>query len=557
MLSTSSQWAEAFWVGMAVHLWQTTLVLAVLALLERLLASAPARFHARLWWVGLLKLLLPVPLIAPAVRWLGTWLGTVGVPPGTWAVTTRWTVLSLLLDPSGWGQGVIVASSISSAGLFYPMLTLAWLLGVVTVLALWVRRTSTRANDLCAVPFAPEPARSKLRAALAGTGVEAGSVFLTGSRVVPCVLGIRRPSLLVPERVVEELSVEELRSVIFHEEAHRRRREALRSFVAALTLALFFFYPPAWLLVWRLNSSAEFICDEHVLRSGLAPDTYARAIARILHANLFPATASAIIGRKPSLLAARLDRIQQSGRYLPMSRHRLAIAAAILVVVLFSTLPTFSLERGAAGQRELPGADTWMYPALDSLANGDMRINLEYRGADTATILDEIARMADLRLVYEGPRPYRQVTLTASNVSLKEALALLASKQDRLGFWYEVPEPGLLVVRVSGNVAQIGGSIRPPEKLVDVAPEYPEAARRAGLQGVVILRALIDERGTVGSLDVIRGLGTELDGAAIDAVSKWRYQPLLVGEVAVPVLLTVTVQFALSKQGTGVRSPAG
>ena len=47
---------RGFWLGMAVHLWQTTLVLAVLVILDRFMRRAPARFRHLLWSAGLFTL---------------------------------------------------------------------------------------------------------------------------------------------------------------------------------------------------------------------------------------------------------------------------------------------------------------------------------------------------------------------------------------------------------------------------------------------------------------------------------------------------------------------
>ena len=61
---------------------------------------------------------------------------------------------------------------------------------------------------------------------------------------------------------------------------------------------------------------------------------------------------------------------------------------------------------------------------------------------------------------------------------------------------------------------------------------------------MVILEATIDESGIVRNVKVLRSHAL-LDQAAIDAVRKWKYTPTKLNGVAIPILLTVTVNFAL------------
>ena len=89
-----------------------------------------------------------------------------------------------------------------------------------------------------------------------------------------------------------------------------------------------------------------------------------------------------------------------------------------------------------------------------------------------------------------------------------------------------------------------GGMIREPRKLVDVAPIYPEIARAARVEGLVILEATIDERGFVTDARVLRSVPL-LDAAALAALKQWRYTPTLLNGTPVRVLMTVTFRFSL------------
>jgi periplasmic protein TonB len=91
-----------------------------------------------------------------------------------------------------------------------------------------------------------------------------------------------------------------------------------------------------------------------------------------------------------------------------------------------------------------------------------------------------------------------------------------------------------------------GGNIREPRKIVHVTPIYPDIARHAGVQGAVILEAILDATGRVESVRVI-GSQPLLDDAAVRAVRQWRYTPTELNGVPVPVLMTITVRFSLER----------
>ena len=96
-------------------------------------------------------------------------------------------------------------------------------------------------------------------------------------------------------------------------------------------------------------------------------------------------------------------------------------------------------------------------------------------------------------------------------------------------------EPG---VRVTGN-------IRPPTLRRSVAPTYPEIAKKARIQGSVILEIIVDRHGRVADARVLRGVPLGCSEAALEAVRTWRYRPARRDNRPVTVYLTVVVPFFL------------
>jgi protein TonB len=95
------------------------------------------------------------------------------------------------------------------------------------------------------------------------------------------------------------------------------------------------------------------------------------------------------------------------------------------------------------------------------------------------------------------------------------------------------------------QAVRVGGQIKEPKKLKNINPVYPDIAKQARVQGVVILECTISPQGKVTDVKVLRGIPL-LDAAAIEAVKQWVYSPTLLNGVPVPVIMTVTVNFRLS-----------
>lgn len=92
---------------------------------------------------------------------------------------------------------------------------------------------------------------------------------------------------------------------------------------------------------------------------------------------------------------------------------------------------------------------------------------------------------------------------------------------------------------------RVGGDVKAPQLINRVEPSYPEAARKARMEGVVILEAIITANGNVEDVKVLKSVNPLLDAAATRAVQQWKYRPATLNGRAVRVYLTVTVTFNL------------
>jgi TonB family protein len=119
----------------------------------------------------------------------------------------------------------------------------------------------------------------------------------------------------------------------------------------------------------------------------------------------------------------------------------------------------------------------------------------------------------------------------------------------------------LLTVALTGVVASLGtaalhagepvrydeATMSEPKLIYRVTPQYPEDAKEEGVQGVVILDAVIAEDGSIRETRVLEGEDARLVEAARAAVGQWRYEPVRDRDgKPMELLFTVTINFKLS-----------
>jgi TonB family protein len=96
-----------------------------------------------------------------------------------------------------------------------------------------------------------------------------------------------------------------------------------------------------------------------------------------------------------------------------------------------------------------------------------------------------------------------------------------------------------------GGLRGFGGASTAPMVLFQVEPEFSEEARKAKLQGVVMLYGEVDTNGRLRNIRVTRGLGLGLEEKAIEAVKQWRFRPGTRDGKPVVAAATIEVNFHL------------
>jgi protein TonB len=108
-----------------------------------------------------------------------------------------------------------------------------------------------------------------------------------------------------------------------------------------------------------------------------------------------------------------------------------------------------------------------------------------------------------------------------------------------------IQQPAPVPLPAPQKPVRVGGQIREPVKVKNVAPVYPAIAATARVTGTVIIDAVIGTDGAVRDVRILSGVPL-LNQAAVDAVRQWRYTPTLLNNTPVQVIMTVTIKFGMN-----------
>lgn len=162
----------------------------------------------------------------------------------------------------------------------------------------------------------------------------------------PCLAGLRRPEVLLPE-LPGDISV---RDVLAHELAHLKRGDCHWNLLRQLAGAVLFFQPLLWLLSRRLEAAAEEVCDDYVLQLCGDRRGYAHRLVDIAELSLAPYAAAAVgMVSLRSMLGHRIARIMDSSRSLSTRVGNALMAAVLAGGILGTTVAGLvGLRAGAA-----------------------------------------------------------------------------------------------------------------------------------------------------------------------------------------------------------------
>jgi protein TonB len=541
----------------ATWLLQSTL-LGVVALLLARVARLRHPSVLEAWWSSgaVMVVVVPVmPLVIP---------GTPTPPPPLASFVESATVAlagpaypSALLSPSTW-------------------LALIWGTGIVLRLG-WLVAGQRRLQRLARLsrPIEDDPALSTARALVAaqpgvlGRGIVVPVVATADAG--PFAFGWWTVRVVVPTSLLT-LPEPQRAAVYVHELLHAGRFDVQRSYLDEFWRLVWWWQPAVWWMLSRLRLARELAVDRAVVEATGARRAYVEALLWCGARSVRLALTSQVGGSRHALVrrvAMLCEEVEMTGvrRWITILGLGLAFGGASMVIAQHSPLRASQVASPSVASSTEPGPleRAAALPTLDAPApRRTSAVTPAWPEGESGyllrvhVIVDASGQVAEARVV-GVPAP----DVLPSTPRLASAVEAALDAVRQWQFEAPVVAPMLLATdvavgeprRVSTPLRRaasgpaplrVGGGIAPPRKILDVKPEYPQVAFDAKVQGVVIIECTLDTEGVVTDTRVVRSIPL-LDQAALDAVRQWRYTPTWVNGEAVPVIVTVTVNFTLSR----------
>jgi beta-lactamase regulating signal transducer with metallopeptidase domain len=456
----------------------------------------------------------------------------------------------------------IATSTPAAAPAFNPatVLVAIWMVGVAVNLAglaigLWrLRQIAGRATAVHSGPWA-ESARELAEHFDLRRPVQ---LLQSDEPALLVTWGLITPKVLLPAGA-PSWDADRIRVVLAHELAHVQRHDWIVQIGSELLRSACWFNPLVWFASSRLRLESERACDDAVVNLGVSGGDYAqhlldlaRQFGRARHA--FPAVAivprpSSLERRVTAMLNAHLNRGPVS-RATRLATVALLLAAALPIVLFaqnrFSTISGSIVDPSGA---VLPGTtvvaiDTARGVRHEVLTNRAGRF--EIVGLPDGPYVLEAGvpgfETFDQKLTLDGQDVNRDITLEVG--SLEETISVTrgGNLPPFEGQRFVAPRPatcGPSTSQAATGTVRVGGQIRQPRKIRHVSPVFPEGSPI----GLVRMDAVIGIDGLVQETKVTNDAPPALARAAVDAVRQWEFDPTLLNCLAIPVRMTVTVDF--------------
>jgi TonB family protein len=418
-------------------------------------------------------------------------------------------------------------------------------------------------------------------------------VFASQKAPYPMAVGVFKPVILIPERLLHKIQDHQIRGILLHEMSHIHHKDLITGILQRLVTALNWWNPLAYALSSSHSRAREEISDNHVLLQNDSKE-YAECLIELAEKTTLWKRLSLSVGlASPHIpLKDRVKHILSKERImdtnLKKSTITVMVAAAFLLLLgiagsrlIFATdRPETAIENVGLTMPDLQDQDKEEQEREDKKSDKkdvkppklikkvepvypDEAKKAGIQGAVTLeATTDTRGRVQEVKVLISVPE-LDQAAIDAVKQWVYEPMVIngkphgitftitcrFSLDNEKMGKSFE----GGVTGTDQKPAVRAMGDIKPPKLIKIVEPVYPEIAKQAQVEGVVILEATTDIYGRVVNTKILRSIPL-LDQAAIDAVEQWVYEPMIIDGGPRGVIFTVTCTFKRDDQDKPVRA---
>lgn len=501
-------------------LWQGAAVGMLYALMRRLLRNKPPTARYNLAMITLMGL-----AILPIVTFLYLAHATIGGNPAI-TVSNLGAVTAAATRP----QAVNIISWLNAMHLWLrPLVSwavLLWFFGVL-IMTLRIGRGWWHAHYLRRTAnFPPLPEWTNIVRDLSVRLHIRKLVRLAVSAQVhvPSVIGWIKPIILLPPSVMSGLTPLQVELILAHELAHVRRLDYLWNLLQVLVETLLFYHPVVRWVSNHARIEREQCCDDMVVALHGNPLAYARALTEL--EQLRTPRAALLLGADGGQVLDRIHRLlgrSHAGAPVAWS-PLLLVTCLVLVGGLIST-----------SQTKVP----WHTVLAARYTLTGRQLEKSAAHANAAVSLQP-TRITQVPVTQADPSPVR---VPGSMPKLRTPMPMVPVTLDMP----RLPQPTTVAVAHKKPAATRSGG----EVISRDDPEYPALALERGLEGYAKIEFTLTPEANITDVRTVKVSGTQLFGeAAMRAIRKWRFTPVMVSGKPIAQQMTVDFVFRLHTAAT-------
>ena len=372
---------------------------------------------------------------------------------------------------------------------------------------------------------------------------------------------------------------EELHEILTHERTHARQWHSIDVMIGELACIACWFNPFAWIMKREIRTNLEYMADEKVLETGHDSRTYQYHLLGLSHhkaaATIYNSFNVLPLKKRITMMNKKRTRAIGRTKYLMF----LPLAALLMIVSNIEAVARATQKITAEVMEAVTPAETpEVQPQPENIAplpQQEKSKKVTYKGK----IVDEAGNpLGDVKIIID--QKYQSITQSTVNAhgefqieTSSEASILFESNSKdgkTLARMYRPAElakmnPDNMVIElIPVNIIKSNVTDADVYEVVENMPEfpnggmaalmkyltdnirYPEAAKKAGIQGRVIVQFVVDKDGSIKNVSTMRGVNSDLDAEAIRVIQSMpKWKPGTQKGEPVKVKYTVPVMFRI------------